>query len=156
MDKALNSFWSLVSHAINSHAQLRTKFLLHPGGLVCPSQPTYCTAVSSPNMVSEGIRSMLAIDCSWKKDKYATSAASAVHEPLSSPVTAVILDSWDRYEWQGSSDALTDWMNERWRKTGFQISREVVCFTLRYHGRKARMGLGDHTGGTFSRGELSR
>jgi hypothetical protein len=87
----------------------------------------------SPNMVSGGLRSMLAIDCSWKKDRYTTSAVSAVHEPLSSPVTEVMLDSWDRYDWQGSSDALTNWMNERWRKTGFQISKEVVCFTLRYH-----------------------
>jgi hypothetical protein len=103
-------------------------------------------------MAPGGLRSMLAIDCSWKKNKYATSSASAVHEPLSSPVTEVILDSWDRHEWQGSSDALTDWLNERWKKTGFQISKEVVCFTLKYHGRKADMGLGDHLGGTFSRG----
>jgi hypothetical protein len=102
-------------------------------------------------MVYGGFRSMLAIDCSWKKDKYTTSAVSAVHEPLSSPVTKVILDSWDRYEWQGSSDALAEWMNERWKKTGFQISKEVVCFTLRYHGREAQMGLGDHLGGNFSR-----
>jgi hypothetical protein len=85
-------------------------------------------------MAPGGLRSMLAIDCSWKKNKYATSTASAVHE------------------WQGSSDALTDWLNERWKKTGFQISKEVVCFTLKYHGRKADMGLGDHLGGTFSRG----
>lgn len=95
---------------------------------------------------------MLAIDCLWKKSaKYATSAASAVHEPLSSPVTEAILDSWDRHDWEGSSDALTDWLNERWKKTGFQISKEVVCFTLKYHGRKAEMGRGDHLGGTFSR-----
>jgi amidase len=103
-------------------------------------------------MAPGGLRSMLAIDCSWKKTaKYATSAASAVHEPLSSPVTEVILDSWDHHDWQGSSDALTDWLNERWKKTGFQISKEVVCFTLKYHGRKAEMGRGDHLGGTFSR-----
>lgn len=94
---------------------------------------------------------MLVIECPWKKTQYSTSAVSAAHEPLSSPVIEVILDSWDRYEWQGSSDALTDWMNERWRKTGFRISKEVVCFTLRYHGREARMGLGDHLGETFAR-----
>ncbi|KAM0701202.1 hypothetical protein Q7P35_011563 [Cladosporium inversicolor] len=105
----------------------------------------------SPTMAPGGLRSMLVIECPWKKTQYSTSAVSAAHEPLSSPVIEVILDSWDRYEWQGSSDALTDWMNERWRKTGFRISKEVVCFTLRYHGREARMGLGDHLGETFAR-----
>lgn len=99
---------------------------------------------------------MLAIDCSWKKTKYNTSAASAVHEPLPSPVVKVILESWDQYEWQGSSDALADWMNARWKKTGYpSVSKEVVCFTLRSNGRQARMGLGDHLGGTFTRGEPS-
>lgn len=94
---------------------------------------------------------MLAIDCSWKRSTYTTSAASSTHEPLSAPITVVILDSWDRHDWNRSSDALADWMNARWKKTGLEISREVVCFTLRMHGRDAQMGLGDHLGGGFVR-----
>jgi hypothetical protein len=96
---------------------------------------------------------MLAIDCTWKKNTYTTSAASGTHTPLSEPITEVVLDCWDRYDWQNSSDALTDWINARWKKTGCELSKEVVCFTLRINGRNAQMGLGDHLGGNLFRGE---
>jgi hypothetical protein len=89
---------------------------------------------------------MLVIDCSWRKTTHTYSAASTTYSPLPSPVTEVVLDCWDRYDWRSSSDALTAWINARWKKTGFEISREVVCFTLRMHGRDAKMGLGDHLG----------
>ena len=95
---------------------------------------------------------MLAIEAFHSKTTYTTSAASAAHEPLPLPVVSIIIDSWDSHEWQQSSDALTNWLNERWKKTDFQVSREVVCFTLRTHGRDARMGLGDHLGGALYRG----
>lgn len=96
---------------------------------------------------------MLAIDCSWKKTTYTTSAASETHMLLPSPVMNVVLDCWDRYDWRNSSDALTDWINARWAKTGYKTSKEVVCFALRIYGRDARMGLGDRLGGDFFRGE---
>ena len=87
---------------------------------------------------------MLAIEAFHSKTTYTTSAASAAHEPLPLPVVSIIIEQ--------SSDALTNWLNERWKKTDFQVSREVVCFTLRTHGRDARMGLGDHLGGALYRG----
>ncbi|QIW97735.1 hypothetical protein AMS68_003253 [Peltaster fructicola] len=68
------------------------------------------------------------------------------HIPL--PVVEVILGSWDRYDWQRSSDAITAWFNARWAKTGYRVSNEVMCFTLRLHGRDAVMGLSIPTDGT--------
>ncbi|KAH9825370.1 amidase signature enzyme [Teratosphaeria destructans] len=75
-------------------------------------------------------------------------------DPLPSPMVRVVLSSYDSYasSWNGSSDALTDWLNARWEKTGFRVSREVVCFTLRTHGRRAEMGMGDLWGGVMWRG----
>lgn len=81
---------------------------------------------------------------------YSPSAASESHQPLPYPVVEVLLACWDQREWRSSSDALTDWINARW-KAGFTVTREVVCFTLRAHGRDARMGLGDHLHGAFCR-----
>ncbi|KAK5002620.1 hypothetical protein LTR28_011178, partial [Elasticomyces elasticus] len=40
------------------------------------------------------------------------------------PVTAIILREWDACRWDRSSDALADWLNARWRKSGYGISRE--------------------------------
>jgi hypothetical protein len=96
---------------------------------------------------------MLVIGCARKRNAYTTSTASETNTPLSDPITEVVLDCWDRYDWQNSSDTLTDWINARWKKTGCEISKEVVCFTLRINGRSAQMGLGDHLGGDFFRGE---
>jgi hypothetical protein len=90
---------------------------------------------------------------STKKAAYETSSASTAHSALSKPIETLILESWDAYDWQKSSDALADWINGRWGKTGYSVSKEVVCFTLRMNGRDARLGLGDHLGGSFYRGE---
>lgn len=97
---------------------------------------------------------MLVIESLYKKPTYTKSAASEAHEPLPSPVTSIIIDCWDSYEWQNSFDALTNWINTRWKKTDFQVSKEVVCFTLRANGRDARMGLGDHLHGALYRGPV--
>lgn len=77
--------------------------------------------------------------------------ASTAHQPLPSPVVQVVLQSYDNHDWQSSSDALTNWLNARWAESGYQVSRETVCFTLRLHGRDARMGLGNHLEGAFVR-----
>ena len=83
---------------------------------------------------------------------YTMSAASIAHQPLPSPVAKVLLKCWDTYNFDNSSDALTDWINARWEKTGYQVSKETVCFTLRMNGHTgARMGLGDKQQGAFMR-----
>lgn len=78
----------------------------------------------------------------------------AVDFPQPAPddaVAAVILREWDAYDWRGSSDALADWLNARWRKSGYTVRRHEVCFLLRLNGREARMGLGDHLRAAFFR-----
>ena len=109
---------------------------------------------NSSRMGRGTFRSMLDIENPWKKPTYTPSTVSEAHEPLPSPVTSIIIDCWDTYDWQNSSDALTNWINTRWKKTDFQVSKEVVCFTLRANGRDARMGLGDHLHGDLYRGPV--
>ncbi|KAK4546224.1 hypothetical protein LTR36_002361 [Oleoguttula mirabilis] len=82
---------------------------------------------------------------------YTPSTTSATNQPLPSPMVKVLLDSYDSHEFQQSSDALTDWLNARWKKSGYQVSKETVCFTLRANGRDARMGGGDELSGAFLR-----
>ncbi|KAK5173565.1 uncharacterized protein LTR77_002246 [Saxophila tyrrhenica] len=79
------------------------------------------------------------------------SPRSTAFEPLPLPVVKVVLDAFDAHDWSHSSDALTDWLNARWAKSGYVVSREVVCWTLRSEGRDARMGLGDGLEGDFVR-----
>lgn len=62
--------------------------------------------------------------------------------PLPSPVTTLVLQAWDKYAFGQSADALTNWLNARWRKSGYEVSRETVYFTLRLNVRDARMGAG--------------
>jgi hypothetical protein len=104
---------------------------------------------------SVGIK-MLATDPLRMKTKttptYETSSASTGHAALIPPIETIILQSWDSYDWQKSSDALADWINGRWGKTGYSVSKEVVCFTLRLDGRDARLGLQDHLSGAYFRG----
>lgn len=82
---------------------------------------------------------------------YAPSTTSDSHEPLPSPLVAVVVNAWDSHDWKNSSDAFTDWLNARWAKSGYQVSNETICFTLRSKGRDARIGLGDPTDGAFCR-----
>ncbi|TKA36368.1 hypothetical protein B0A54_12382 [Friedmanniomyces endolithicus] len=70
------------------------------------------------------------------------SLSSLPHAPLSDAVVDILLSSYDAHDWHESADALTDWLNARWRKTGFRVSRETVCYTLRANGRKALVGSG--------------
>lgn len=83
--------------------------------------------------------------------KYTPSASSSANQALPSPIVRVVLESYDSHDWNRSSDALADWLNGRWRKSGYQVSREVVCFTLRVNGRDAEMGRGDRLNGAFCR-----
>lgn len=82
-----------------------------------------------------------------------SSSSKITFEPLPAPVASVVLQSWDDHasSWQGSSDALADWLNGRWAKTGVVVSKETICFTLRLAGRDAHMGLPDPLAGRFLR-----
>ena len=91
---------------------------------------------------------------------YNPSPSSLPHAPLDPALVTVLLYSYDAHDWDQSADALTEWLNARWRKTGFRVSRETVCFTLRANGRRAVVGGGcrggSEKGGAFYReGELS-
>ena len=81
----------------------------------------------------------------------ATSTAEDGHEPLPSPIERVLLNSWDTYEFYGSADALTNWLNERWTKTGYHVSKETVCFTLKANGKDASIGVEDPLDGELDR-----
>lgn len=89
-----------------------------------------------------------------KPSCYTPSTASAAYAPLPSPVKSVVLASWEAHAWNSSSDALADWLNARWSKSGYHVSREVICFHLRAAGKNAHMGIGDALDGAFYR-ELS-
>ncbi|KAK6432053.1 hypothetical protein LTR95_011780 [Oleoguttula sp. CCFEE 5521] len=76
---------------------------------------------------------------------------STPYEPLPSPVAAVVLECYDRYDFGVSAEALANWLNARWTKTGYSVSAQAVCFTLRLNGRMARLGLGDAPEGAMAR-----
>lgn len=82
---------------------------------------------------------------------YAPSKTSTRNQPLPPDVAKVMVHEWDSRDWCQSSDAFADWLNARWAKTGYTVSRETVCFTLRAAGRNAKMGLGDPKDGKFWR-----
>ncbi|KAL6150262.1 hypothetical protein ACJQWK_00144 [Exserohilum turcicum] len=73
-------------------------------------------------------------------------------EPLpDQPIIDLILHEWDTRRFSCSADALADWLNARWRKSGYELSPETVCEVLRSNGRIAFRGLGDDAEGAFSR-----
>jgi amidase len=73
-------------------------------------------------------------------------------EPLpDQPIVDLILHEWDTRRFSCSADALADWLNARWRKSGYELSAETVCEVLRSNGRVAFRGLGDDAEGAFSR-----
>jgi amidase len=79
-------------------------------------------------------------------------SSTSTGEPLCRAMTAVVLESWDSHAWYESSDALADWLNARWAKTGYTISRETVHATLLLYGRStAKRGLVDPLDGAFYR-----
>ncbi|KAF2144249.1 uncharacterized protein K452DRAFT_223664 [Aplosporella prunicola CBS 121167] len=67
------------------------------------------------------------------------------------PVIRVILREWDMRDFRQSSDALAEWLNARWRKSGYALSPEAVYEILKANGRVAFRGLGDESGGAFAR-----
>lgn len=79
------------------------------------------------------------------------SPASKPHTPLPSPIAAIVLTAWDEHDFAGSADALANWLNARWAKSGYVVSSRTVCWVLRTRGRDARVGLGDVRGGGFVR-----
>ncbi|CAK3850071.1 Hypothetical predicted protein [Lecanosticta acicola] len=89
------------------------------------------------------------------RSRWHPSEASRGIEPLPSEIAKVVLKEWDARNWHQSSDALTSWLNSRWRKTGYQVSPQTVCWTLKAAGRDAQMGLGDPEDGAFLRGPSS-
>lgn len=73
-------------------------------------------------------------------------------EPLpDKPIVELILHEWDTRRFSCSADALADWLNARWRKSGYELSAETVCEVLRSNGRIAFRGLGDDAAGAFAR-----
>ncbi|KAF2191499.1 amidase signature enzyme [Zopfia rhizophila CBS 207.26] len=73
-------------------------------------------------------------------------------EPLpDKPIIDLILHEWDTRRFSCSADALADWLNARWRKSGYELSAETICEVLRSNGRIAFRGLGDDAEGAFSR-----
>lgn len=94
---------------------------------------------------------MLGIHPRTPKPLYTPSLTSTANQPLPSPMVKVLLDSYDSHDFNQSSDALTGWLNARWKKSGYQVSNETVCFTLRANGRDAKIGKGDERGGAFVR-----
>jgi hypothetical protein len=89
--------------------------------------------------------------CARLQPLYTPSTTSLPNAPLPSPVVRVVLSSYDSHDWNQSSDALTAWLNARWAKSGYSVSRETVCFTLRSHDRNAVMGKADEKDGAFLR-----
>ena len=67
------------------------------------------------------------------------------------PIIELILHEWDTRRFNCSADALADWLNARWKKSGYQLSAETVCEVLRSNGRTAFRGLGDDAEGAFAR-----
>ncbi|KAF2638485.1 amidase signature enzyme [Massarina eburnea CBS 473.64] len=67
------------------------------------------------------------------------------------PIIELILHEWDTRRFSCSADALADWLNARWKKSGYQLSAETVCEVLRNNGRIAFRGLGDDAEGAFAR-----
>jgi amidase len=73
-------------------------------------------------------------------------------EPLpDKPIVELILHEWDTRKFSCSADALADWLNRRWKKSGYELSPETVCEVLRSNGRVAFRGLGDDAEGAFAR-----
>lgn len=66
-------------------------------------------------------------------------------------IVEVILREWDERRWGCSADALTGWLNRRWKKSGYEVDAETVCEILRNNGRMAFRGLGDEGDGKFER-----
>ncbi|KAF2429940.1 hypothetical protein EJ08DRAFT_697964 [Tothia fuscella] len=81
-----------------------------------------------------------------------TSTSTLPSQPFpDAPIQALILSEYDSRDFGKSSDALADWLNARWKKTGYEVSREVVYCFLRIHGREVYEGRGDHLDGRFQR-----
>lgn len=99
-----------------------------------------------PSIVQEYTRS-----APRRSPRFNPTAACAPQPAPDSAMQALLIAEWDAHDWCHSSDALTDWLNARWAKSGYVLCRQECCFLLRLSGRDARMGLGDERGGAFVR-----
>ncbi|KAH7062438.1 hypothetical protein B0J12DRAFT_735983 [Macrophomina phaseolina] len=69
--------------------------------------------------------------------------SSQAYRFVDAGVTAIILKEFDQRDFGGSSSALAEWLNKRWRKTGYQIDADVVHQVLIFNGREASADMGD-------------
>ncbi len=79
-----------------------------------------------------------------------SSSTTPEHFP-DAPIIALILTEYDNRDWNYSADALADWLNARWKKTGYSLSRQTIYEILKANGRVAFLGLGDDQEGKFAR-----
>ncbi|KAF2448138.1 amidase signature enzyme [Karstenula rhodostoma CBS 690.94] len=66
---------------------------------------------------------------------------SATEPGIDAGIVEVILRAWDERRWGCSADALASWLNRRWKKSGYEVSAEMVCEVLRGNGRMAFRGM---------------
>ena len=95
---------------------------------------------------------------SGKSGKSGSASASGSSSSSSSsqlfpdaPIVRLVLTEWDTHDWGNSSDAFADWMNARWKKSGYSLSPETIYEILKCNGRHAFRGIGDHRDGEFRR-----
>ena len=88
-----------------------------------------------------------------KKSSGKAAASSSSSAPLlpDAPIVLVILQEWDSYDFGNSVDAFADWMNARWKKSGYSLSADIIHEVLKCNGRTAFRGIGDHLDGSFQR-----
>lgn len=88
-----------------------------------------------------------------KSSSGGASGAGAASSQLfpDAPIIHLLLREWDAHDWGNSSDAFADWMNARWKKSGYSLSRETIHEVLKCNGRHAFRGIGDHLDGDFQR-----
>ncbi|KAH0285297.1 hypothetical protein M436DRAFT_77996 [Aureobasidium namibiae CBS 147.97] len=102
---------------------------------------------SSSSSSSSSALFALSIPALSRCSSTSSSSSSSSSAPLTCPPTPIvsqILSSWHKYEWNNSSDALTSWLNARWKKSGYAIDARTVNFLIKLHGcTEAQMGLGD-------------
>ncbi|THY74307.1 hypothetical protein D6C94_05022, partial [Aureobasidium pullulans] len=101
------------------------------------SVPALCH--TSPSSSTSSLPSFSLSRSSSKSSSTSSVASSSTTAPLTcppSPITAQILESWYQYDWRNSSDALTDWLNARWKKSGYVVDKRVVYFLIKMEGVK--------------------
>lgn len=113
-----------------------------------PSLPNLTSKSSLPNLTSS---TNLTSTSTSTLNTSSTTLTTPISPPPT-PIAKIILEAWRKYNWHNSSDALTAWLNARWKKSGYSVDARYVFFLLRMNGfMDVRMGTGDHRGGGFVR-----